>query len=262
MGVADRIRARRSFALRGYLFALIVVALLPMVLFAAVIVLNLGREQRASVERGLQTTVRALAIAVEREIAASVRALEVLATSDLLSRGDLGAFHGQATRAVEAQGVWYVLALTDPGGQILLNTARPFGEPLPWIGDRDYIQRLINTGRPAVSDLVRGRTTGQLNVTVAVPVLRDGVLRYILFAAINPEGLGHILADEDIPGDWIAGIVDTRQVIMARNRDAASFVGRELIEPVSRAVRGATGGTGRFPVFDSPDVYAAWRRTP
>jgi PAS domain S-box-containing protein len=262
MGVAERIRTRRSFALRGYLFALIVVALLPMVLFAAVIVLNLGREQRASVERGLQTTVRALAIAVEREIAASVRALEVLATSDLLSRGDLAAFHAQAIRAVEAHDVWYVLALTDPGGQLLLNTTRPFGTSLPWIGDRDYIRRLVATGRPAVSDLVAGRTTGQLNVTVAVPVMRDGVLRYILFAAINPEGLGRILADEDIPGDWIAGIADTRQVIMARNRDPALFVGRELIEPVRRAVRDATEGTGRYPVFDSPDVYAAWRRTP
>jgi hypothetical protein len=87
------------------LIALILVALIPMVFFAAVIVLNLGREQRMSVERGLQTTVRALAIAVERELAASIRALEVLATSDLLSRGDLAAFHARATRAVDAQDV-------------------------------------------------------------------------------------------------------------------------------------------------------------
>jgi hypothetical protein len=119
------------------LIALILVALIPMVFFAGVIVLNLGREQRMSVERGSQTTVRALAIAVERELAASIRALEVLATSDLLSRGDLAAFHARATRAVDAQDVWYVLALTDPSGRLLLNTARPFGASLPRIGDGD-----------------------------------------------------------------------------------------------------------------------------
>ena len=248
--------------LRWHLIALILVALIPMALFAGAIVLNLGREQRMSVERGLQTTVSALAIAVEREITASIRALEVLSTSDLLSRGDLAAFHAQATRAVDAQDVWYVLALTDPSGQILLNTARPFGTSLPWIGDRRYIQRIIATGRPAVSDLMAGRTTGELNVTVAVPVQREGVLRYILFAAIKPEGLGQILAEEKIPEDWIATIGDTNQVIIARSRNPTHFVGRELIAPLKQAVRAADEGTGRYPVYDSPDVYSAWRRTP
>jgi PAS domain S-box-containing protein len=257
------IRARRrSVPLRWHLIALILVALIPMALFAGAIALSLGREQRMSVERGLQTTVRALAIAVEREVAASIRALEVLATSDLLSRGDLATFHAQATRAVAAQDVWYVVALTDPSGQLLLNTVRPFGTSLPSICDRDYFRRLVATGRPAVSDLVAGRTTGKLNVNVAVPVQRDGVLRYILFAAINPEGLGQILTEEKIPEDWIATISDTNQVIIARNRNPARFIGRELIAPLKRAVRAADEGTGRYPVFDSPDVYSAWRRTP
>jgi PAS domain S-box-containing protein len=262
MEVVEPTRPRgRSLPLRWHLLALILVALIPMVFFAGVIVLNLGREQRASVERGLQTTVRALAIAVDREVAASIRALEVLATSDLLSRGDLAAFHAQATRAVEAQDVWYVLALTDPSGQLLLNTVRPFGASLPRIDDRDYFRRLTETGRPAVSDLVAGRTSGQMNVTVAVPVLREGALRYVLFAAIKPEGLGRILAEEQIPADWIATISDTSQVIVARNRNPARFVGRELIAPLRAAVRAADEGAGRYPVFDSPDVYSAWRRT-
>jgi PAS domain S-box-containing protein len=260
---AERIRARPCrFPLRWHLIALILVALIPMVSFAGVIVLNLGREQRMSVERGLQTTVRALAVAVDREVAASIRALEVLATSDLLSRGELAAFHAQASRAVDAQDVWYVLALTDPSGQLLLNTVRPFGASLPRIEDRDYFQRLTATGRPAVSDLVAGRTTGQMNVTVAVPVPRAGALRYVLFAAIKPEGLSRILADQKIPADWIATISDTRQVIMARNRNPTRFVGRELIAPLKQAVRAADEGAGRYPVFDSPDVYSAWRRTP
>lgn len=262
MEFVEQIRARgRGFPLRWHLIALILVALIPMMFFAAAIVLSLGREQRTSVERGLQTTVRALAIAVEREVTASIRALEVLATSDLLRRSDLAAFHAQATRAVEAQDVWYVLALTDPSGQLLLNTVRPFGAPLPRIDDRDYFRRVVATGRPAVSDLVAGRTTGQLNVTVAVPVRRDGVLRYVLFAAIKPEGLVQILAEERIPEDWIATISDTRQVIIARNRNPAHFVGRELIAPLRQAVRAADEGVGRYPVFDLPDVYFAWRRT-
>jgi PAS domain S-box-containing protein len=95
-----------------------------------------------------------------------------------------------------------------------------------------------------------------------VPVLREGALRYILFAAIKPEGLGRILAEERIPADWIATISDTSQVIVARNRNPARFIGQELIAPLKEAVRAADEGAGRYPVFDTPDVYSAWRRTP
>src|SRR6185369_11485587 len=98
--------------------------------------------------------------------------------------------------------------------------------------------------------------------SVAVPVLRDGTLRYVLVAAIDPSGLGRVLTAQAIPGDWIASVSDTRQVFIARNRDPRRFVGRELIEPLRDAARARPHGVDRFPVYDSPDVYAAWERTP
>lgn len=258
-----RLRARRVRLPLGYhLIALVVIALVPALLFATMVVRSLGQEQRASVEQGLQTTVRALAIAVEREIEASVRALEVLATSTALDGGDLDAFYEQAMRVRQGARFWYVVALTDAHGQLLLSTLRPLGARLPSIADRDYIRELIRSGRPAVSDLVVGRTTGELNVTVAVPVRRAGSLRHILFAAIRPESLGAILAAQRIPADWIAGIADRHQVLIARNRTFEGVIGYELIGPVKEAARRADAGTGRFPVLDSPDVYAAWQRMP
>lgn len=256
-----RLRVRRfRFPLRYHLIALVVIALVPALVFAALVVRSLGREQRESVEEGLQATVRALAVAVEREIDASVRALDVLGTSTTLDRGDLRSFYEQAMRVLQGAEFWYVVALTDAHGQILVSTTRPFGVPLPSIADRDYIRHVIRSGRPAVSDLIAGRTTGQLNVTVAVPVLRSGTLRYILFAAIRPQSLGGILAAQRIPADWIAGIADTRQVLIARNRNPEEFAGQDLIEPVKQAARAAAAGTGRFPVLDGRHVYAAWQR--
>jgi PAS domain S-box-containing protein len=248
------------FPLRHHLLVLVAIALVPVVAFAATIVADLGRQQRTSVERGLAATVRALAIAVEREMASSVRALEVLATSERLDGGELRAFHAQVTRMVAAQDVWYAVALAAPDGRILLNTLRPFGEALPSIGDRDYFARLLASGHPAVSDLVTGRTIGQVSVAVAVPVQRDGALRYVLFAAIKPRAFGRILTAQAIPPDWIAAIADSREVIITRNRDAERFAGRELIQPLRDAVRAAPAGRGRYPVYDGPDVYAAWQR--
>src|SRR5512132_2071271 len=140
------LEGRRTFPLRYHLLALVLLALVPILIFAGTVVGNLGREQRASVERGLQTTVRALAIAVEREVGASMRALEVLATSTALDRGDLRAFHELAKRAAQAEGTWYGAFLADANGQILLSSVRPFGDRLLSIADRDYFRRLIASG--------------------------------------------------------------------------------------------------------------------
>ena len=208
-----------------------------------------------------QTTVRALAIAVERELETSVRALEVLATSTALDRGDLRTFHELARRATQEEEAWYAVTLTDASGQLLVSSLRPFGTPLSSIADRDYFHALIRSGRPAASDLITtGRITGGLNVTIAVPVQRDGALRYVLLASISPESLDRLLAAQRIPADWIAGIVDSRQVFIARNRNAEGFRGRELTAPSKQSVRGAAAGTGRYPVLDGPDVYTAWQR--
>jgi PAS domain S-box-containing protein len=256
-----RLRDRATFPLRYHLLALVLLALVPTLIFAGAVVWNLGRQQRESVEQGLQATVRALAIAVEREIGASVRALEVLASSPELEKGDLRAFYEHASLAARVHDFWYAVVLTDPSGQLLLSSLRPFGTRLPSITDREYFHELVRSRRPVVSDLITGRTTGWPNVTVAVPVQRDGRLRYVLFAALSPASLGKILAAQQIPADWIAGIVDRRQLIVARNRRPEAFVGREVPPPAGDAIRGAAAGTGRYPVLDSPDVYAAWQRT-
>jgi PAS domain S-box-containing protein len=253
---------RRPLALRYHLVLLVAVALSPVLVFAALIVNDLGEGQRRSVEEGLQTSVRAVATAVDRQIAGTMESLSVLATSGDLSSGNLKAFREEALSAVAVNTFWYVIALTDARGQILVSTQRPYGAALPFIGDRGYIRFVIERGEPAVSDLILGRTTGALNVSVAVPVKRDGALRYVLFAGINPEALSGVIAAQRIPPTWISGVADTRQVIVARNRDPGRYVGKELIQPVKEAVRAAPSGIRRLPVYDAPDVYAAWYRVP
>jgi PAS domain S-box-containing protein len=245
---------------RYHLALLVALATVPLVFFTAWIVRDLGREQRASVEQGLQATASALAIAVEREIAATTRALEVLAMSEAIDRGDLAAFHHEVVRAVTVNDTWYIVAMADVPGQIVLASTRPYGASLPFIGDRRYVQDVIQYGRPAVSDLLTGRTTGQRNISVAVPVRRNHSVRYVLFAGLNPEALGRIIAAERIPATSQAAVADSRQVIIAGSQNLDRFVGRELMAPIKEAVRAAPEGTGRFAVPGAPEVYAAWQR--
>lgn len=87
--------------LRGHLIILVVATLLPVVLFASLLVVMLHREQRATVQRGLRETARALAVALDGELRGSIRTLQALGDSEYLDAGNLPKFHEVAGRARE-----------------------------------------------------------------------------------------------------------------------------------------------------------------
>jgi hypothetical protein len=61
----------------------------PLLIFAAVMTTLFERQQRASVERGLRDTARALTVAVDHELFASISVLQALAASEPLETGNL-----------------------------------------------------------------------------------------------------------------------------------------------------------------------------
>ena len=143
--------------LRSHLVALVVVAVLPVLLFAAVMVVMFSREQRKGVEDGLVDTARALSLAVDRELVASIKTLEGLATSEHLDQGDLRRFYDQAQRVLNAHRGWENVTLLDPTGQQLVSLRQPFGSPLPRSGVPGLTRQVTATVQPAVSDLFTGR---------------------------------------------------------------------------------------------------------
>ena len=113
-----------TYSLRRHLLILVVAAVVPVLLYATTMVIVFGRGERASTERGLRDTTRALTLAVDREIETSIKALEVLAASLHLDADDLKAFERHAGRVLATQPWWRAVVLTDPRGEIVLRTAR------------------------------------------------------------------------------------------------------------------------------------------
>ncbi|HEY5869780.1 MAG TPA: hypothetical protein VI542_30145, partial [Candidatus Tectomicrobia bacterium] len=85
----------RHRGLRSRLVLLVLVTLLPLGLFAVVLILLFAHEARLTTERGMRATARALALAIDREVGEVSIALEVLAVSRLLAAGDLAGFYQQ-----------------------------------------------------------------------------------------------------------------------------------------------------------------------
>ena len=120
-----------SMTLRSHLITLVLVAVLPLLLFSAIVVGLAADSERDATERGLRATGRAVSSAVDHTLDNAIGALEVLATSELLDGGDLPGFHKVAARALEGQRGWLSVAVVDRAGRQVLNTLRPTGAELP-----------------------------------------------------------------------------------------------------------------------------------
>jgi two-component system, sensor histidine kinase len=121
---------RSAMPLRRHLLALVLVTLLPMLILGATLAAWLATERSESVEQGLRATAKALALALDREAAANLAALEGLAASEALAASDLPAFHDRAVLARYQHPNWHSVILLDATGRPLLHTGGPYGQPL------------------------------------------------------------------------------------------------------------------------------------
>src|SRR5205823_6073730 len=212
--------------LRSHLITLVLVAVLPLLVFSAIVLALAADSERDATERGLRATGRAVGTAVDHTLDKAIGALEMLASSELLDAGDLPAFRAAAVRALEGQPGWLSVSVVDAEGGQRLNTLQPTGTELPPPADATTIATVLARRMPVVSDLISGGLPGRAHVVVAVPVLREGSLRGALLTALDAATLARVLDAQQLPGEWAAGIVDGRGVIVARTPESSRYTGQ------------------------------------
>ena len=249
--------------LRSHLVTLVLAVLVPMIVFAAIVVAMFGRQQRAAVERGAVETARALVNAADERLNASVKLLEALATSPALDVGDLRAFHAEARRLVGNHPDWFNVVLFSLDGQQLANTWRPFGAPLPPAVDARSLEAVVATRQPVIGAVVYGNVIEQYAFPVRVPVLRRRTLVYVLTAGVKPLSLLEVLRRQRIPDDWVASIFDGKNTIAARTKSSATFVGKPVsAEFVKRLEAPSQEGWALTRTLEGLPVHTAFARSP
>jgi PAS domain S-box-containing protein len=217
-------------------------------------------QERAAVERGARDTARALSLAVDRDLLRSVTTLEALATSRELDASELRGFMREAQRVLPTQDGWLDVMLFDRAGTELMTLAGP--RTSDSAGDLDAVLRVAETGRPSVSDVRAVGPPRDHVVTVSVPVVRDGRIRYVLAASLSPELMAGMLREQRLPGTWTGTIVDRKKVIIARTRDGRRRTGTpastSLAQHVSAAIEGSYDGV----TLEGVPVYSSFSRSP
>ena len=240
-------------SIRAYFLALLLAGLLPIAAFAAVLLVQLWVGQRDQVRTAHEGSVQALAAMIEREVEGSVRRLEVLAASPVLRAGRIDEFRALSRENFLARSPdWDNILMVDSNGRQVFNLAVEPGQPLPPFLDRPHRRAAVDTVRPVLSDLFVARTSGKPVVEIAVPVVHDAQVRYVLSATLNLENLALLLTAQTDETKEVVALVDRehrhrradpRHRSVHREASGARAAGRDAarpagLEPVRRLRRG------------------------
>ncbi|WP_372621649.1 HWE histidine kinase domain-containing protein [Falsiroseomonas sp.] len=256
--------------LRGFLLLLALALVLPALGLGAASTGQAVLAYRAAFERRLEDTARALAQAVDREIAIYEATLTGLATARLLdaeaTEADLDVFAERARAIAEALGSSIRLIGPPPEYRSLLHTALPPGVPLPsglrLPPQEAPLPRVFATGRPALGGVARGAALDRDVAFLFVPVIRDGRVIRALGMALDPARLADVLRPQHLPEGALAAVTDSRGNVAARSRDHQRFVGTPAPAWYGPAMAGRGSGFLHGPTLEGEQAVLGFARVP
>lgn len=228
-------------------------------LAVAVALTSYQREYKALMDEASASADR-LMLALDAELDKHALALQVLATSPSLDRGDLPGFFGQAVQARARTGA-LTLVLFDAAENQLLNLLVPLGEPLPAYRRMDEFPPPTDDARAQVSDLFLGRVTGVQRLAIRVPVMRDGRLKYWLIMVLSADTMADFMRRQGLPADWIASIVDRNGITAARSINAERYIGTPVVPHMLKLVQSQQSSRSFTKTREGIDVLATHARS-
>lgn len=239
---------RFRISLHALLACLVLAALLPM---AAVVSWQVREDMRAEqrhTEDELARAAASFAQSVDREIASSAGALQVLSQSELFQQGRIAAMgrllHGRPRRD------WDSIFLLDAQGGVVLDTA---ARAAPAAVFRDVHQAAMGKLEPVVTAL------GDSGFALALPVMQQGQARYVLGARLSNALWARLAGYAELPDGGKARLYDRDGRLISQSGNAAPAGTRAQAEAFAAMVR-KPSGVQRSSEAGAGEVYAAWAR--
>jgi two-component sensor histidine kinase len=214
-----------AYSVRSLLIAFGLSVAVPLVVLLAILLYRSASAERAELERRLLQVAGNLAELIDRDIDRSIAVLQTLATSPAVTREDWPRFYDQAKAALAERAY---LVLVDRAGRQIVNTYVPYGEAPKFTGDPETVERMLASKGPVVSDLFVSLVAREPVYNVSIPVLRNGAVRYVMSLGLQPNDLARTLESLKLNPSWVTTIWDRDNIVMARSRDHARFLGTTL----------------------------------
>ena len=250
------------WSVRQFLVCLLLVALLPGVLGALGLLRWQYHQSRTQLDRDSMQSARALAQAVDSSILRAEAVAQTLALAESLRADDLPAFHRLARATIDRTGLKFSVIVLTTDGRQLLNTFVPYGAPLPRSVVPDDIQRVVSTRRTVISNLLYGPVMRRHGVTVNVPVVHAGAVRYVLAIALEARQFDALYHQWQMPSDWIIAILDRTGTVIDRSQNPDRLIGKKAVPVVLDAILRQTEGIIESQSLDGTPVFTYFSRAP
>ncbi|MET0170179.1 MAG: HWE histidine kinase domain-containing protein [Aliihoeflea sp.] len=217
------VKRHRPIPVATLLAALVAVALIPTLLFTAVLLERNNRSQQDILTTLAEATAGSISETVDREIVGMVTTLRVLSTARSLLLDNQREFYDRAAVALNETNSH--LILLDEDLNQLFNTRVPFGTELGKTSDPGPVRLALESGNTVVSNSFYGQTAQKWVFNVIVP-WTDGNVRRVLVLTQNAEDLTSVIAGQNLRGGWNASVVDGNGIVVA-----TTFMSSEIGQP-------------------------------
>ena len=240
--------------------ALVLTAAIPVLLLGGWMAYITADQERSYARKAATEALTQVAHRIEGEISREMQVAETLASSAALDQGNLSDFYREATRIVAARPLWETAALTKPDQEQVLNVLRPLGAPLGPVTDTESFNAVLRTRKPVLGGLGPYQAAiGKQLVSLRVPVIRDGELRYILTIGLLPDQIGTILGQAGLPAGWAGTVIDAREKIVARTPDTKTARAAATTPAVQEAIARGGSNSPRTQTREGVDVETVHR---
>ena len=197
--------------LQTYLARLIGICALPLLLLAVYLAASNLREFQEHQASNARNLARIVAEGIDSQIRSRIRGMQLLAKApEIDDRARWQEVYDNAQAYRETYGHHVVIA--DTARRMLINTRAPFGEPLPRLPEvrgRSSAQNALETRQPAVGDLFVGPVAGIPLLSIAVPVVRDGAVAYLIIATLDANSFQRRIDDMSLPDGFSVHLRDS-----------------------------------------------------
>jgi two-component sensor histidine kinase len=199
---------------------------LPLILFAAGIVFNDYEQSRKQATQRVLETVRSIRLVLDAEMQRMTGALQVLALTDPLRKGDFAAFRHIAQGFLDQYRDGGVVLVADREGRQLFSSVTADPSSLPPRNNLAIVEKVFATKRMQYSNLFVGAVKKRPILTVEVPVFRDGEVVYDISFSPPVEIFQDVINRQRPSADWTISIFDGDGINFARAPNPQETIGK------------------------------------
>jgi PAS domain S-box-containing protein len=249
---------RTRLNLQARLVALLVAALLPIGTLSVWFAVSQTRSAAELARSQLQLAASLIAASQDDAVDSARELLSAVAGADELRTGGRERCQGYFEKLRASLPGYANIGLLNADGTVLCHADGQLGDFSA--GDRPHFRAGVEQRRFVMGEVIQARPSGRWSIPFALPLLQDGVVTGVVFAALDLEHAAQALARIELPAGARVTVADRRgQVLMQHPAPQdGSTVPRATAHPeLAEAARLMRAGVGESADSSGqPRVYA------